>query len=82
MKELQTPDVTLVQKLVAAGAGLVGAVLTALAAFGVALDAAQISAILGLYTALGGVFVIADAVIRNGRAKMMATKITDEDLGL
>lgn len=70
MEPLSTPDVTPIQKLV----GAVGAVL--IAGMGVIeafdfyeITGEQSAAVLGFWTALSSVLVIADAVIRNGRAR-------------
>lgn len=71
MQPLKTPDVTLVQKLVAAVSALIAAGLAALQAFGVDLTTEQVTSIVGLWTALASVFVIADAIIRNGRARAL-----------
>ena len=82
---MKTPDITpaqivgLVQPFVTATLGL-------LVAFGVHMTDAQQTAVIGFTAALAtfvstGIF-IADAIIRNGRAKMAAAKITDSDLGI
>lgn len=71
---METPDITPVQKLATGAVALLGAVLTALTAFGVDLTTEQVTAVLGLGTALGGFLVIADAVIRHGRAGLAATQ--------
>ena len=69
MEPLSTPDITLMQKLVGAVSALIVAGLAVAQAFGADFTVEQSSAILGLWTALGGILVIADAVIRNGRAR-------------
>lgn len=69
---MQTPDITPIQKLVGAVVTVIGSLLTLLTAFGVELTAEQSGAILGFVGALGAAFVIADAVIRNGRARALA----------
>jgi hypothetical protein len=67
---METPDVTLIQKLVAAGAALLTAVLTLVAVFDwFTPTAAQLGAITGAYAALGGLALTADAIIRNGRSR-------------
>jgi membrane associated rhomboid family serine protease len=73
---LETPDVTLVQKLI----GLLTAVIVAgfgvAKAFGVDITPEESAALLGLWTALGAVFVLGDAIIRNGRAKHLAGMVS------
>lgn len=70
MQPLQTPDVTAVQKLIGAGLVLLAAILTLVNAFEWAtIDTMEAAAITGVYTAFGGVIVVADAIIRNGRAR-------------
>lgn len=69
--KLALPDITSVQKAVAAGAVLLSSILGLVAAFGVTLSAAQIAAIGGAYAALGSFLVLADAIIRNGRSRAM-----------
>jgi hypothetical protein len=71
---VQTPDITPVQKLVASAITLLAAVLTVATSFGVDLTTEQITALLGLATALGAFFVVADAVIRHGRAGLASTQ--------
>ena len=71
---MNTPDVTTVQKLVAGGYAVLGAILALLEAFGLDLTTEQVAAVLGLYTALGAFYVIADAVIRHGRSKIAAER--------
>lgn len=68
---MEMPDITLVQKLVAAVSTAVGSILTVLLVFGV-VDPIQAGAVGGIITALGGVYVAADAVIRNGRSRVAA----------
>lgn len=68
---MDLPDITLVQKLVAAVTSAVVALGTVLTLFGVA-TAEQAGAVAGAVAALGGVYVAADAVIRNGRARALA----------
>ena len=72
MNTLATPDITLMQKLVGGLTGLLVAVLGLVQAFGVDITPTQNGAILTLWTALGSVLVIADAVIRNGRSRALA----------
>lgn len=84
---MDTPDITPIQKLVAAGLGLVLAALTACAAFGMSLSVEQITAVMGVASALGGLFVVADAYLRGQRAKnvpaLMKAKGPDEaDTGI
>lgn len=69
---LATPDITLMQKIVGAVTALIVAVLGLAQAFGWEITATQNGAILSLWTALGGILVIADAVIRNGRSRALA----------
>jgi hypothetical protein len=70
MEPLQTPDITLMQKVVGAVSALVVAGIALINAFGwTEIDATESAALLGLWTALGGVLVLADAIIRNGRAR-------------
>lgn len=69
---MQTPDVTPVQKLVAAALTVLGAGLTLAMSFGVDLTTEQVTAIGGFAAAVGSAFVVADAVIRNGRSKIVA----------
>lgn len=70
MQPLQTPDITAIQKLVAAGLVLLGAVLALVNAFDwTTIDAGEATAITGVYTAFGSVLVLADSIIRNGRAR-------------
>lgn len=76
---MQMPDVTLVQKLVAAAAAASTAISTLLAVFGV-ISATQGGAITGAIMALGGVYVAADAVIRNGRSRALLDPETVREL--
>lgn len=69
MEPLNTPDVTLMQKLVGAISGVIVAGIAVAQAFGADLTVEQGAAILGLWAALGSVLVLADAIIRNGRAR-------------
>lgn len=70
---METPDITLVQKLVAAAATLVGAVMAMLLVFDV-VTAVQAGAVAGIVVPLGGVYLAADAVIRNGRSQIEAAR--------
>jgi hypothetical protein len=72
MTTMKTPDVTLMQKLVGAISALVVTGIGAAQAFGADLTVEQGAALLGLWTALGGVLVLADAIIRNGRSRALA----------
>lgn len=76
---MDLPDVTLVQKLVATAAAASTAITTLLAVFGV-ISATQGGAITGAIMALGAVYVSADAVIRNGRARALANPETIREL--
>jgi hypothetical protein len=70
MEPLATPDITLMQKIVAAVSALVVAGIALVNAFGwTEIDATESAALLGLWTALGGVLVLADAIIRHGRSR-------------
>ena len=69
---METPDITPIQKLVAAVVSVIASLLTVLQAFGVPLTMNQSGALLGFFTTLGAAFVIADAVIRNGRSRSLA----------
>jgi hypothetical protein len=71
---METPDVTAVQKLVAAVVAAVPVIGTLLMAFGIEVTAAQIGAISGAIAALGGIYVLADAIIRNGRSRVLAAQ--------
>ena len=71
---METPDVTLVQTLVAAVVGAVPVLGTLLIAFGVEVTPAQLGAVSGAIAALGGIYVIADAIIRNGRSRVLAAQ--------
>ncbi len=66
---MQTPDLTLVQKLGGAIMLLLGAIWPLLEAFGHGLTGQQTIAVTGFVTAFVSVAVIADAVIRNGRSR-------------
>lgn len=72
---LSTPDITLMQKLVGAITALVTAGIGVAKAFGADLTVQQSAALLGLWAALGSVLVIADAVIRHGRSRLLAAPI-------
>lgn len=76
---MDLPDVTLVQKLVAAAAAATTAVGTLLASFDV-VTVAQAGAVTGAVMALGGVYVAADAVIRNGRSRALTNPETVREL--
>lgn len=69
---LSTPDITLMQKLVAAISAIITAGLGVAQAFGADLTVEQSAALLGLWAALGSVLVVADAVIRNGRSRALS----------
>jgi len=69
---LATPDITAMQKIVGAVTVVIVAALGAAQAFGWDITPEQNGAVLSLWTALGGVLVIADAVIRNGRSRALA----------
>lgn len=75
---METPDVTLVQKLVAAVVAAVPVIGTLLIAFGVNVTPEQLGAVSGAIVALGGIYVIADAVIRNGRSRIVAAQKSDK----
>lgn len=87
MQPLATPDITPIQKLVAA----IGAVIVALMGLINSFDIYDISgeqsaAALGFWVALGGVIVLADAIIRNGRARAFTNApkgaVADDSVGL
>jgi len=65
---MSTPDVTAVQKLVAAFTAVLATGLGVATSFGVNLTVDQDTKILALWAALGGFLVVADAVIRHGRS--------------
>lgn len=67
---MQTPDITKAQIL-----ALIQAVLALAIAFGVDLSTEQQTAILGLAGAVAVVLPIADAIIRNGRSRIVAESI-------
>jgi hypothetical protein len=71
---LATPDVTPVQKLVGAFTLVLATGLAAATSFGVNLSVDQDTKILALWGALGGFIVIADSIIRHGRAQAAAAK--------
>lgn len=69
---LDTPDVTPIQKLAAAGFVLLGSVLGLVNAFGWStIDATEAAAVTGVYVSFTGVLVVADAVIRHGRSRAL-----------
>lgn len=72
---MQTPDLTLVQKLAGAIIILMGAIWPLLEAFGWGLTDAQTIAITGAVTAFLAVAVAADAVIRFGRSKIAVAQV-------
>lgn len=73
MQPLATPDVTAVQKLVAAGLVLLAAILALVNAFDWAsIETGEAAAITGVYVAFGSFLALADAIIRNGRARAFA----------
>lgn len=70
---LATPDVTRVQQFVAAFTAVIVAAIGVVDSFGWAnITVDQSAKLLGLWAALGGVAVVADAVIRHGRATAQA----------
>lgn len=69
---LDTPDVTPIQKLTAAGLVLLGSIMAMVNAFGWStIDATEAGAVTGVYVAFTGVLVVADAVIRHGRSRAL-----------
>ena len=66
---MQTPDITKAQIV-----ALLQPVLTAAVAFGAPLSEAQQAAILGLAGSISIALVIGDAIIRQGRAKLQASR--------
>lgn len=75
METLERPDVTAIQKIVGAVSAVIVAVIAALNVFNLAeIDAAEASALLGVWAAFGSFLVIADAVIRNGRSRALANQ--------
>ena len=73
MQPLETPNVTAVQKLAAAGLVLLGSLLALVNAFEWAdIDAGEAAAVSGTYSAFASVVVLADAIIRNGRSRAFA----------
>lgn len=74
MSQIQTPDLTLVQKLGGAALLLLGSIFGLLEAFGHPLTNAQTIAISTTVTSFVSVAVVADAVIRNGRSRIAAAK--------
>lgn len=76
--DLATPDVTPAQII-----ALIKAVLLLAASFGFALSDDQTEAILSLAAlVVPAVLILADAMIRRGRAAAVATKISDQELGI
>lgn len=67
---MQTPDITKAQII-----AIVQAIIAVAAAFGLSMSAEQQTAIIGLAGALAVVLPIADAIIRNGRAKVYAAHV-------
>lgn len=74
---MQTPDITKAQIV-----AIVQPVITCAVAFGAPISEQQTTALLGLAGAISTALVIADAIIRNGRARMAAVKYSDKELGL
>lgn len=73
MQTLSTPDITLMQKLVAALGGVIVALIVLVNAFEFYdVTAEQSGAVMGLWAAVGSVLVLADAIIRNGRSRILA----------
>lgn len=76
--DLATPDITPAQII-----ALIKAVLVLAASFGLALDDKQVASIVSLAALVVPMaLMVADAMIRKGRAQAAATKISDEDLGI
>lgn len=75
---METPDVTAVQKLVAGVAAAVPAIGALLIAFGVDISTEQLGAVSGAILALGAVYVLADALIRRGRASVEAARVAEK----
>lgn len=70
---LSTPDITPIQKLVAAVGGLLVSGMLLVNAFDIYdISGEQSAAVVGFWTTIGSVVVVADAVIRNGRARALA----------
>jgi hypothetical protein len=72
-RTLSTPDITPVQLVVGAVSTLIAAVIVLVNTFGWAnISPAEGAAIFGVWSALGGLAVLADAIIRNGRSRALA----------
>lgn len=69
---MKTPDITRAQTI-----AIVQAILAVLVAFGVNLSEQQQTALLGLSAAVAVVLPLADAIIRNGRAKIVAASAAE-----
>ncbi len=70
MNAPDTPNVTPIQQLVAAGAVALASILALVNAFEWAdITSTKAAAITGVYAAFAGFLVIADAIIRNGRSR-------------
>ena len=69
---LETPDITPVQQLAAAGLVALGALIALVNAFEWAdVSGEQAAAITGVYAAFASFAVLADAIIRNGRSRSL-----------
>lgn len=77
---METPNVTLVQKLVGAALTVASSLITLLVAFGVDITTEQIAAILGSLSAFGSFLVLADAIIRNGRSRALGSAAAIREL--
>lgn len=73
---MKTPDVTPVQAIGAALMVLLAALWPVLDAFGVGLTTVQVVAVSAFVTQFVAFAVVADAVIRNGRARVAAAAVT------
>ena len=72
---LKTPDVTPIQMIVGAITVWLTSIITLVNVFGWAeIDATEGAALMGVWSALGGIAVLADAIIRNGRSRALAAK--------
>lgn len=69
---LASPDITSMQKLVGALTAVITAAVSLASSFGAHITAEQGIKIMALWAALGGFAVVADAIIRQGRAKAHA----------
>lgn len=69
---LSSPDITSMQKLVGALTAVITTAVSLASAFGANITAEQGIKIMALWAALGGLAVVADAIIRQGRAKAHA----------